>query len=167
MRGQGTIDSFGSILSGLAKRLGIESRLFELRLHHHWDGIVGDPIAAHTCPDQIRFKKLYLIVRSSVWMQQLTFLKPSLIAKLNEKAGTELITDIAFRVGEIPVRNQQTTPAPPLSASLMVSEAALAEASAPVAGIQDPAIRQRFTEVIGTYLSQVPPPTGSGPSRVP
>ncbi|HEY5627196.1 MAG TPA: DUF721 domain-containing protein [Nitrospira sp.] len=167
MRGQGTIDSFGSILTGLAKRLGIESRLFELRLQHHWDMIVGDPIAAHTCPDQIRFKKLYLIVRSSIWMQQLTFLKPSLIAKLNEQAGTELITDIAFRVGEIPLRNQQTMPAPPQPASPAVDETALAEASAPIAGIHDPVIRQRFTEVIGTYLARVPPPSGSGPSHVP
>jgi predicted nucleic acid-binding Zn ribbon protein len=154
MRAQGPIDSFGSILSGLAKRLGIESRLFELRLHHQWQSIVGNPIAAHTCPDQIRFKKLYLIVRNSVWLQQLTFLRPTLIAKLNEQAGTELITDIAFRVGEIPQRDQQAIPAAPMTASPTITEAALTEATAHAAAVQDPELRTRLTQVMAEAFSR-------------
>jgi len=154
MRTQGSIDSFGTILSGLAKRLGLESRLFELRLQHQWQTIVGDPIAAHTCPDQIRFKKLYLIVRNSVWLQQLMFLKPSLIAKLNERAGTELITDIAFRVGEIPMRDQQAMPVAPMSVTTAVSEAALTEASAHAAAVQDPELRTRLTQMMAEAFSR-------------
>jgi hypothetical protein len=154
MRTHGTIDSFGNILSGLAKRLGLESRLFELRLRHQWQEIVGDPIAAHTCPDQIRFKKLYLIVRSSVWLQQLTFLKPTLITKLNEKAGADLITDITFRVGEIPLRDQQAVPATHLKELPLVTEAALLEASAHAAAVQDPELRNRLTQVIAEAFSR-------------
>ena len=154
MRTHGTIDSFGNILSGLAKRLGLESRLFELRLQHQWKEIVGDPIAAHTCPDQIRFKKLYLIVRSSVWLQQLTFLKPTLISKLNEKAGTDLITDISFRVGEIPLRDQEPVPAAPIKDFPPVTEAALTEASAHAAAVQDPELRNRLTQVMAEAFSR-------------
>ncbi len=124
-------------------------------------------MAAHTWPDQIRFKKLHLTVRNSVWLQQLTFLKPTLLAKLNERAGTELVTEIALRVGEIPSRDRQSIPAAHPNDAPAVNEAAQTETSAPVAAIQDPAIRQRFTEVIGTYLSRAPFPTGSDPSRVP
>ena len=102
MRPAGSLDSFGVILSGLSKRLGLQSHLFELRLQQHWCDIIGRPIGAHTWPAQVRFKKLYLIVRNSVWLQQLIFLKPTLLATLNERAGSEMITDIAFRVGEIP-----------------------------------------------------------------
>jgi hypothetical protein len=154
MRTHGTIDSFGNILSGLAKRLGLESRLFELRLQHQWKEIVGDPIAAHTCPDQIRFKKLYLIVRSSVWLQQLTFLKPTLITKLNEKAGTDLITDISFRVGEIPLRDQEPGPAAPIKGLPLVTEAALTEASAHATAVQDPELRDRLTQIMAKAFSQ-------------
>ena len=103
MRAHGSLDSFGTILSGLAKRLGLESPLFERRLQHDWKQLVGDPVASHTWPDQIRFKKLYVIVRNSVWMQQLTFLKPELLAKLNDRAGGPLLTDISLRVGEVPM----------------------------------------------------------------
>ncbi len=166
MRGQGSLDSFGTVLSGLAKRLGLQSHLFELRLQQQWGDLVGEPLASHTWPQQIRFKKLSLLVRNSVWLHQLTFLKPTLIATLNQRAGTELVTDITMRVGEIPGptdpipgSEKTTDPNPPESLPT-------AEASSRLAGIQDPEIRRRFTEVIGTYPAQ-PAQPAAGLSRDP
>lgn len=155
MRGPGPVDAFGTILSGLAKRLGLESRLLELRLQRDWGRIVGEPIASHTRPDQIRFKKLYLIVRNSVWMQQLTFLKPALLSKLHE-ANATIITDLTLRVGEIPASGGGTDPA--LSADpLPPTEAALVEASAHAAAIQDEELRRRLTQVMAEALSRAGP----------
>ena len=162
----GSLDSFGSVLSGLAKRLGLESKLLELRLQHDWRHIVGEPIASHTWPAHIRFKKLSLVVRNSVWLQQLTFLKPALLAKLNAASGTELVKEIVLRVGDIP-----SPPAAP-SDSLAIdgkspeAEAARAEAAGHVAAIQDPGLREQFTSVISKYPSQAPPPPAKGRSRV-
>jgi len=152
MRAPGSLDSFGSILSGLSKRLGLQSHLFELRLQQQWRDIIGDPVGAHTWPAQVRFKKLYLIVRNSVWLQQLIFLKPALLTKLNERAGSEMLTDISFRVGEIP----ETSPSSP-GASLRkveVSEAAMVEANAHAAAVQDPDLRQRLAAVMADAFSR-------------
>jgi len=152
MRAPGSLDSFGSILSGLSKRLGLQSHLFELRLQQQWRDIIGDPVGAHTWPAQVRFKKLYLIVRNSVWLQQLIFLKPTLLTKLNERAGSEMLTDISFRVGEIP----ETSPSSP-GASLRkveVSEAAIVEANAHAAAVQDPDLRQRLAAVMADAFSR-------------
>jgi predicted nucleic acid-binding Zn ribbon protein len=154
MRAQGPLDSFGAILSGLAKRLGLESRLVELRLQHDWHHIVGEPIASHTWPDQIRFKKLYLIVQNSVWMQQLTFLKPTLLAKLNAAAGTTLITEIALRVGEIPLARLRGASALAKNPQPPVTDATLIEASAHAAAVQDPDLRNRLTQVMADALSR-------------
>src|SRR6476469_4441164 len=152
MIGPGTLDSFGSILSGLSKRLGLESRMLELRLQRRWRDIVGEPMASHTWPAQIRFKKLYLIVRNSVWLQQLTFLKPALLAKLNDRAGSEMLTDIAFRVGEIPdVRAVVPEPSPH---SVPVSDAAIVEAHAHAAAVQDPELRTRLASVMAEAFSR-------------
>ena len=148
------LDSFGTILSGLAKRLGLESRLLELRLQHQWREILGEPIASHTWPAQIRFKKLYLVVQNSVWLQQLTFLKPTLLAKVNAEAGTELITEIVLRVGEIPSPDQQPSSATAADSQPSVSEAALTEASAHAASVQDPELRTRLTQVMAEALSR-------------
>jgi hypothetical protein len=160
----GSLDSFGGILSGLAKRLGLESKLIEYRLQHNWREIVGEPVGSHTWPTHIRFKKLYLIVRNSVWLQQLTFLKPALLAKLNNAAGTELIEEIVLRVGDIPSPASAPADAPTAERKSPESEAARAEAASHVAALQDPGLRERFTSVISKYPSQAPLPPAKGRS---
>jgi hypothetical protein len=166
MRGLGSIDSVSSVLEGLARRLGLEAKLLESRLRRNWVSIVGEPIASNTWPDQIRYKKLYLLVQNSVWLHQLTFLKPTLIHKLNMVAGGELITDIVLRVGEIPLRAEASATTPFIDGDAPVSEVELAEASSHVSAIQDPDLRLLFTSVISRNL-RTPTPPGRGPSRVP
>lgn len=165
MIGPGTLDSFGSILSGLAKRLGLESRLVELRLQQRWREIVGEPMASHTWPAQIRFKKLYLIVRNSVWLNQLTFLKPALLMKLQVESGTGVVTDIAFRVGEIPGEPEASPSRPATDLGSTQSEKSWSELESHTAMIQDPSIRERLKEVISRYPSL--PQPAKGPSQAP
>lgn len=152
MRPSGSLDSFSIILSGLAKRLGLQTHLFEVRLQQQWREIIGEPVGSHTWPVQVRFKKLYLIVRNSVWLQQLMFLKPTLLAKVNEQAGSELITDIAFRVGEIP---DARTAAPASQRQQQpVNEAAVIEANAHAAAVQDPELRNRLASLMADAFSR-------------
>lgn len=167
MTGPGTLDSFGSILSGLSKRLGLESKLLELRLRNRWRNIVGEPIASHTWPAQIRFKKLYLIVRNSVWLQQLTFLKPALLAKLQADSGAEAVTDIAFRVGEIPGETETSPTSLATDPESTRSETSWADLTSHTTMIQDPAIRERLREVISKYPARRPPRPAKGSSQVP
>ena len=167
MRGLGSIDSLSCILEGVARRLGLESKLLESRLRRNWVSIVGEPIASNTWPDQIRYKKLYLLVHNSVWLHQLTFLKPTLLHNLNGVAAGELVTDIVLRVGEIPSRAAASATTDRIDGNYQtVSEVILAEASSHVSAIHDPDLRLRFTEVISRY-PQAPTPSGWDPSRVP
>jgi hypothetical protein len=155
MRGLGRIDSISSILEGLARRLGLESKLLEGRLRRDWTSIVGEPLASNTWPDQIRYKKLYLLVHNSVWLHQLTFLKPTLLRTLNKVAGGELITDIMLRVGELPRAGRM--PASPGVLSETPSspgDALLAEVSMHVTAIQDPIIRDRLAQLMAQALAQ-------------
>ncbi|MEK7759948.1 MAG: DciA family protein, partial [Nitrospirota bacterium] len=62
MVSSGPLVSFGTILSSVAKQLGLETRLIELRIQQQWPDLVGEPIGSHTWPVQIRFHKLYLLV---------------------------------------------------------------------------------------------------------
>jgi hypothetical protein len=167
MTAPGTLDSFGSILSGLSVRLGLESRLLELRLQRRWLDIVGEPMASHTWPAQIRFKKLYILVSNSVWLQQLTFLKPALLAKLHADSGTGSVIDIAFRVGEIPDETQASPASLANDLASTQSEESWPELESHTAMIQDPAIRERLREVISRYPAQLPPRPAKGPSQVP
>ena len=152
MRPSGSLDSFSTILSGLSKRLGLQSHLFELRLQQQWRDIIGEPVGSHTWPAQVRFKKLYLIVRNSVWLQQLVFRKPTLLAKLNERAGSDMLTDIAFRVGEIP--DVPAIAAGPSPERVPVSDAAMTEAEAHAAALQDPELRTRLASLMAAAFSR-------------
>lgn len=156
MRGQSRLDSFGSILAGVAHRLGLESKLFEARLRRQWPDIVGKPIAAHTRPDQIRFKKLYVLVHNSVWLQQLTFLKPVLLEKVNAMAGEPLVTEIVLRIGEVTADHSSTAEAtadvgPP---AIQPSPQLLREVTLHAQSIQDQALREHLVTLMAQALSQ-------------
>lgn len=120
-------------------------------------------MASHTWPAQIRFKKLYLIVRNSVWLQQLTFLKPVLLAKLQAESGTGSITDIAFRVGEIPGETEATSASLAADIESTQSDQTWDELVSLTAMVQDPAIRERLREVISRYPAQTPRRPAKGP----
>ena len=159
MRGLGCIDSVSSVLEGLARRLGLESKLLESRLRRDWVSIVGEPIASNTWPDHVRYKKLYLLVHNSVWLHQLTFLKPTLIHKLNGVAGGKLLTDIVLRVGELPGADHVPASPETLHATASPpSEALLTEVSAHVTTIQDPLLRDRLAQLMAQALAQLRAP---------
>jgi hypothetical protein len=154
MRGVRPIDSIGTVLGGLARRLGLESKLLESRLRREWAAIVGEPIASNTWPDQIRYKKLYVRVHNTVWLHQLTFLKPALVKKLNSAAGTDLITDIVLRVGELPEAERASSSADHGTQARIPDADLLAETSAHAAAVQDPDLRDRLARLMAHSLSR-------------
>lgn len=152
------LSPLASILDDIAQRFGLTVRLLEFRLQRQWPAIVGEHVAAHTWPESIRFKKLYVIADSSVWVQQLTFLKPSLLESINTAAGTPIVVDIVLRVGEVehqtPIGSRESssrlTKIQPLHA---LSPESLAEVSRHAEAVEDPDIRAHLTDVMVRALA--------------
>ena len=92
-----------TVIAQFSKSYGLELKILESRLQQEWSHIVGSQLAAHTWPDTVKFKKLFLLAENSVWLQQLMFLKPALLEKIHSRVNGSLISDIVLRVGEIPV----------------------------------------------------------------
>src|SRR5437867_4772926 len=143
-----------SILTNLAPRFGMEAKLLEWRLRRHWSEIAGEQIAMHTRPDQIRFKKLYLIVGNSVWLHQLTFLKPTLLERINEASGSQIVSDIIFRVGEVSSMPREVQKLDDEALRMTdPSPESLAQAAAHAAAVKDPDLRARLIAVMAQALS--------------
>lgn len=142
-----------SILSRLAHKLGLETRLLEVQLKRRWTEIAGAQIAAHTRPDQIRFKKLSLLVENSVWLQQLTYLKPELLDKINDAADRKIVTDITLRVGEVRQVSEKKEAKNDEPAQPAPTPATMAEAAAHAAAVNDPDLRDRLTAVMANALA--------------
>jgi hypothetical protein len=158
MRAHGSLDSVALILDGLARRLGLETKLLESRLRREWTEIVGEQIAAHTRPEQIRFKKLLVHVRHSVWLQQLTFLKPALLQKINGAAGTPLVADLVLRIGEISDHpTPDASPTGALVGSVEPSAEVKAQTTLHAQAVQDLSLREHLASVMAQALARSKP----------
>ena len=83
------------------------SKLEENALLKLWPQAVGPQIASQTKPDSFRNGTLFVKTVSSVWVQQLHFIKEEIRGKLNELSGKTGIKEIRFIVGHKLVREKE------------------------------------------------------------
>ena len=142
--------SFQNILQGVARNQGFELKLWEYRLQTRWTDLVGEGLAAHTWPSRLKFRKLLIIVENSVWLHQLTYLKSTLLEKIHSEIGHPLLTDLVFRVGEIPSAtatiSEETMNSPLISAEAMMAATECSRV------IEDQNLRNAFTRLIAKAL---------------
>ena len=72
-----------SVLEETIRALGIDAPIKNYSLFNAWKEIVGETIALQTQPRSLRTQILFVDVSHSTWIQQLQFLKPQLLEKLN------------------------------------------------------------------------------------
>ena len=93
--------SIHSILERTLKTLDIDVPLKTYSIMGAWNEIVGESVAEHSQPRSIRNQILFIDVAHPTWMQQLQFLKPTLLSQVNAFLGESLIQDIRFKLGKI------------------------------------------------------------------
>ena len=89
------------ILEKTFKNLEIDVPLKTYSILGAWDEIVGESVAEHSQPRSIRNRILFIDVTHPTWMQQLQFLKPTLLDQINAFLGGPLIQDIRFKLGKV------------------------------------------------------------------
>ncbi len=149
-----SFSSTKSLIPQFAKSYGFDVKILEGRLQKEWSQIVGISLASHTRPDSIKFRQLILVAENSVWLQQLVFLKPMILEKLNAFAQETPITDIILRIGEIRttlLTSVQSSPSK--NYSVNPSATALELASDWTKAIKDPGLRSTLHRVIAKDLS--------------
>lgn len=97
----------GDILLAAMKKRGLAGKLAENSLFKLWPKAVGPKIAQQTCPDGWRAGTLFVKTTSSVWVQQLHFMKEDIRKKINDLAGKTTVREIHFAVGYSPARKDK------------------------------------------------------------
>jgi hypothetical protein len=95
------VEKVGVILLNTLKRSGFEKKIMEARLFLSYDSIVGEKIAAVSKPTFFRDRTLFIGVASPAWSQQLHFLKPEIIEKINSQFSYPIVKDIKFHICKI------------------------------------------------------------------
>jgi predicted nucleic acid-binding Zn ribbon protein len=87
----------------------LSEQFLRWKLWARWSDFVGPTVAQNTEPVGFSRGTLYLWVRSSSWMQQLTFMKDHIQTTINQKMGREFVKAIRFTLDrrEVPSTNQQ------------------------------------------------------------
>jgi len=89
------------ILESTLKGLDLDFQLKAYSIWGVWNEIVGESVAHQAQPRSIRNRILFVDVSHPTWVQQLQFLKPKLLEKLNAFLGEPILQDIRFRLGKI------------------------------------------------------------------
>jgi predicted nucleic acid-binding Zn ribbon protein len=86
-----------SLLQQFVKANRLEKGLAEYRLMKSWKDLLGITVAKKTKSLKIQNRKLFVTLHSSVVRNELSLIKESLIPKLNEAAGMDVIDDVVLR----------------------------------------------------------------------
>lgn len=103
-------NKLSTVLKKVLKKKGWDTKVREHRVFDVWENEVGEPIAKNARPKSINRGVLFVIAKSSVWVQELTLKKSEIIKRLNSQLDGELIKDIKFAQGEIPAKKGAKTP---------------------------------------------------------
>lgn len=88
----------GASLDRVAARLGAGSARGLGALYERWEEIVGGPAAAHATPGGVRQGRLVIDVDHPAWAISLTHLEATLLRRVAEVAGPELVSSVEVRV---------------------------------------------------------------------
>ena len=89
------------ILDGLLSGANLPFNPADAEIWGIWEEVVGQTIAEHARPSNIRNKKLRVHVSEPIWLQELEFLAETIKEKLNKKLGRNAVEKVVFRLGSL------------------------------------------------------------------
>jgi len=96
-----TLTPLKDIISGLLNNTDLPFNPDDARIWIVWDEAVGAAIAAHAHPSWIKNGCLRVNVSDSVWLQELEYVKETIMEKVNGKLGRNAVERIDLRFGPL------------------------------------------------------------------
>ena len=90
-------ESIAQLINEALGEYKIDGKLREKRIIAAWHEVLGPPLSKPDDNLYIKNKILFAKLSSSIVRNELYMMRSTLIQRLNEKAGAEVITDIVFR----------------------------------------------------------------------
>lgn len=90
------VKSLDEVLQKLLRDEGFETPLKERRLIESWDTVAGPIAARYTGDKYIRNQVLHVKITNPALKADLSMMRAQLVKRLNETAGSFVITDVKF-----------------------------------------------------------------------
>ncbi len=89
--------TIGEVLREYIDSLHMRRKLKESRIEKQWEELLGKNAASLTKRVFIRNGVLYVYLNSSVLRNEILMMRETLIARINENAGEEIVTKIVLK----------------------------------------------------------------------
>jgi len=99
--------SITEVLSDGTGRPAMADKFRRYGLWNRWRELVGSEVAAHSQPARWQGGTLVVRVEHPAWIQELTYLKPQMIASIKERLPKTPIKDIRFEVGKLELPSEE------------------------------------------------------------
>jgi len=100
------VERAGEVLDRWLRNRGRDKDVREYTIRHRWSELVGPQLAERTQPVSLREGLLTLVVASAAWLNELSFMRSSILQRVNELVGGSVV---AIRL----VAGRVTPPPPP------------------------------------------------------
>ena len=150
-------ESIHAVIHEVSKGSALTLKLSESRLQHEWEKLVGQTIAKHSYPESIRYKKLYLVADNSIWLQQLVFLKTTILEAIHSIMPDLMLTEIVLRIGSIPKKHPIGNSTTPNSSLSTITPSPFATAL--TQQLNNPELQALLSRTITKALAHTAPPT--------
>lgn len=89
-------DAVGKVMASL----GLKDRLKADQVMNAWQEVVGDFVAKHSAPQQLKDGVLTVrVLQPTVHFELDRVWKPKILAKLKQRFGHRVVRDVKFRIG--------------------------------------------------------------------
>ncbi|TAN41601.1 MAG: DUF721 domain-containing protein [Nitrospirae bacterium] len=134
----------GPILNSIFENFGFEEKLKLEKMRTRWDRHFLEPMSLHTFPSDLNKGELLITVDSPVWLQQLTFFKNEIIAKLASYG----VKAVRFRQGRIHQKEEKAAMRPTGKKRREPTEDEARWIEENVSTIKDPELADAFRSLI-------------------
>lgn len=94
-------EKIGKFLDIILEKRGFSTQISRVGILDKWNSLVGNKIAEVTEAKAVQGATLFVDVQSSIWLSELSFIKTTLLAKINKGLTKEAkIERIIFRLME-------------------------------------------------------------------
>ncbi len=97
-RRKGQLSQVSSTIKPILRQVAASQRETHPELWARWIDIVGPDLATRAIPIRLRGRTLLVAVGTSAWMQELTYLKPTILKKIHQEIGPSIVRDIHLRL---------------------------------------------------------------------
>jgi len=98
----------GSVLPDILKEFNLGENYIIEKIRDLWPGITSNIIATHSIPDRIFRKTLFVKADHSVYSNELTLLKDTIIERVNSELKMDMIKNIRVEIDRLKWENEKS-----------------------------------------------------------